>query len=164
MSMNFSDEQLDAINALKAERDELAQFVIDIGGFWKHSKSDLKSFAKCVNAAFADSRELEKLKASASAEPKPWRAENVGAIHDEMVRSGFMSRFANESATPSAENRPAQDNVRDTQRLDWLAEEDEMGFFYNIDHISANINEGFNGFKTLREAIDAAIASAKEPK
>jgi hypothetical protein len=37
-----------------------------------------------------------------------------------------------------------------------------MGFYYNIDHISANINGGFNGFKTLREAIDAAIAGEKK--
>jgi hypothetical protein len=50
----------------------------------------------------------------------------------------------------------------DAARIDWLEQEDEMGFYYNIDHISANINGGFNGFKTLREAIDAAIAGEKK--
>jgi hypothetical protein len=56
------------------------------------------------------------------------------------------------------------DAEKDAARLDWLEQEDEMGFFFNLDHISANINEGFNGFKTLREAIDAAILAAKEKK
>jgi hypothetical protein len=54
------------------------------------------------------------------------------------------------------------DASADTARLDWLEQEDEMGFFYNIDHITANINEGFNGCKTLREAIDAAIDRARQ--
>jgi hypothetical protein len=53
-------------------------------------------------------------------------------------------------------------DTRDAERVDWLEQEDEMGFYYNIDHISANINGGFNGFKTLREAIDAAIAGEKK--
>lgn len=63
------------------------------------------------------------------------------------------------------EDATRADAEKDAARLDWLEQEDEMGFFFNIDHISANINEGFNGFKTLREAIDAAILAAnKEPQ
>jgi hypothetical protein len=50
---------------------------------------------------------------------------------------------------------------RDAARLDWL-QTFNYGF-YNLDRISATRSNGFNGRKTLREAIDAAMLAAEAP-
>lgn len=54
------------IAALRKERDELAKFVVAVGGFWGNIKSNLTdgetSLAACINGAFAECREAEALR------------------------------------------------------------------------------------------------------
>lgn len=58
--------------------------------------------------------------------------------------------------------RALEPMVMDGERLDWLEQLDQFGLFKNIDHISASTMGGFNGYSTLREAIDVAMNTALE--
>src|SRR5690606_1649353 len=51
------------VEALRAERDQLAEFVIAVGGFWGHSKSKLvgeSSLAEVINRSIEDEDALRK--------------------------------------------------------------------------------------------------------
>ncbi|MFA5606792.1 MAG: hypothetical protein WDA07_06345 [Leucobacter sp.] len=51
------------VEALRAERDQLAEFVIAVGGFWGHSKSKLvgeSSLAEVINRSIKDEDALRK--------------------------------------------------------------------------------------------------------
>jgi hypothetical protein len=100
------------------------------------------------------------------AERKPiYQGRTIGTTSwTDQSKDGFdhMNKYAAFETRILYAHPTPDDASADTARLDWLEQEDEMGFFYNIDHITANINEGFNGCKTLREAIDAAIDRARQ--
>lgn len=104
-------------------------------------------------------------------------------ITDEMIEGGWtalgLSKYAKSLeeriATPSAENHPAQDDVRDAQRYRWLRNEHfptadkppvaQVVCKWQSDRHGSkwvNMIDGNN----LDDAIDAAIASqsAKEPR
>jgi hypothetical protein len=89
--------------------------------------------------------------------------EKVGPLFDRLSMQFYAAKCMRSQDTEIAALRERIAGMeKDANRINWLEQEDEMGFFYNIDHITANINEGFNGCKTLREAIDAAIDRARQ--
>jgi hypothetical protein len=62
--------------------------------------------------------------------------------------------------------QPAEGNAKDTDRLDWLGRQDlndtDLGFVHDAPHdgeVSIGIGYATYYGKTLRDAIDAAIAS-----